>query len=144
MSNVIPCRPGMTLKQCERAICMLTTSMSARDIAWHFQRHESMICRLLNRFQQTGNVADPPISGRPRKTTLREDLFLTTSSRCNRFLSSQKLSRLLRNATGTKVCDRTVRNRLHAAGLKACRPYVGIPLTWRNHLACRCTVFATT
>ena len=129
MSNVIPRRPGMTLEQRERAIGMLTAGRSARDVARHFQRHESTISRLLNRFQQTGKVADRPRSGRPLKTAPREDRFLTTSSRRNRFLSSRKLGCLLRNATGTRVCDRTVRNRLHAAQLKMCRPYVGIPLT---------------
>ena len=119
MSNVIPRRPGITFEQPERAIGMLTAGMSARDVARHFQpRYESTINRLLNRFQQTLNVADRPRSGRPRKTTLREDRFLKTSSRRNRFL-----------ATDTRVCDRTVRNRLHAARLKARRPYVGIPLT---------------
>ena len=122
MSNVIPLRPGMAFQQGERAIGMLTADMSARD--------ESTISRLLNRFQQTGNVADRPRSGRPRKTTPRKDRFLTTSSsRRNRFLSSRTLGRLLKNATVTRVCDRTVRNRLHSAQLKACRPYVGIPLT---------------
>ena len=126
-----------------RVIGMLTAGMSARDVARHFQRNESTICQLLNRFQQTGNVVDRPRSGRRRKTMLREDPFLTTSSRHNGFLSSWKLGCLLRNATGTRVCDRTVRNMLLAARLKACRPYIGIPLTWRNYQACR-TVFATT
>ena len=111
----------MTFEQRERAIGMLTAGMSARDVARHFQ--------LLNRFQQTGNVADRARSSRPGKTTPREDRFLTTSSRRNRFHSSRKLGRLLRIATGTRVCDGTVRNRLHAARLKGCRPYVGIPLT---------------
>ena len=129
MSNVIPRRPGMTFEQRERAIGMLTASMSARDFDRHFKRHESTISRLLNKLQQTGNVADRPRSGRPRKTTPWEDRFLTNSSRRYRFLSSLKLGRLLRNTTGTRVCDRTVRNRLHAAQLKACRPYAGIPLT---------------
>ena len=129
MSNVIPRQPGMTFKQRERAIGMLTTGISARDVARHFQRHESTISRLLNRLQQTGNVADRFRSGRPRKTTPPEDRFLTTSSRHNNFLSSRKLGRLLRNATGTRVCDRAVRNKLHAARLKACRPYIGILLT---------------
>ena len=119
----------MTFEQRERAIGMLTAGMSARDVARYFQRQESTISRLLNRFQQTGNVADRPRSGKQRKTTPREDRFLTISSRRNRFLSSRKLSCLLGNANGTRVCDRTVRNRLHAARLKACRPYVGIPLT---------------
>ena len=122
MSNVIPRRPGMMFEQRERAIGMLTAGMSARDVARHFQRHESTISQLQNKFQQTGNVAERPRSGRPRKTTPQEDRFLTTSSRCNRFLSSRKLGRLLRIAAGTRVCDRTVRNRLHAARLKACRP----------------------
>ena len=53
----------MTFEQRERAIGMLTAGMSARDVARHFQRHESTISRLLNRFQQTGNVADRPRSG---------------------------------------------------------------------------------
>ena len=129
MSNVIPRWPGMMFEQRERAIGMLTAGMSARDVAWHFQRYKSTISRLLNRFRQTGNVAHRPRSGRPRKTTPREDRFLPTSSQRNRFLSTRKLGRLLRNATGTRVCDRTVRNRLHADRFKACRPYVGIPLT---------------
>ena len=106
--------------------------MSARDVARHFQRHESTISRLLNRFQQTGNVADRLRSGRPRKTTLRDDRFLTTSSQRNRFLSNRKLGRLLTNATGSRICNRTVRERLHDTRLKPCRPHVGIPLTLRH------------
>ena len=82
------------------AIGMLIAGMSVRDVAFHFQRHEVTISILLNRFQQTGNVADRPRSGRLRKTMQREDRFLMTSSRRNRFLSSQKLGRLLRNASG--------------------------------------------
>ena len=129
MSNVIPHWPGMTSEQCERAIGILTSGMSGRDLARHFQRHKLTIGQLLDRFQQTGNFADRPRSGRPRKPTLQEDHFLTTSSRRNRFLSSRKLGCLLRNATGTRVCDRTVRNRLHTSRLKACSPYLGFPLT---------------
>ena len=78
MSNAIPRQPGMTFEQRERAIGMLTAGMPTRDVALHFQRHESTVSRLLNRFQQTGKVADRPRSGRPRKTTPREDRFLTT------------------------------------------------------------------
>ena len=72
--------PGMTFEQCESAIGRLMAGMLARDVVRNFQRHESTISRLLNRFQQTENIADRPRSGRPRKTTLREDRFLTTSS----------------------------------------------------------------
>ena len=71
------CRPGMTFELCERAIRMLTAGMLARDIVRHFQSHESTISRLLNRFQQTGNVADRTRSGRPHEIMPREDHFLT-------------------------------------------------------------------
>ena len=81
--------PGMMFEQHKRAISMLTADMSARDIAGHFQRHESTISQLLNRFQQTGNVEYRLGSGRPGKTTPQEDPFLTTSSRRKKFLSSQ-------------------------------------------------------
>ena len=72
MSNVIPRRPGMTFEQRKRAIGILTAGMSARDVARHFQRHESTISRLLNRVQQTGNVGDRPRSGRLRKNAGRQ------------------------------------------------------------------------
>ena len=95
MSNAIPRWPGMMFKQCERAIGMFTADMSARDFAWIFQCHKSTISRLLNRFQQTGNVTDQPRSDRPRKTMPPEDSFLKTSSQRNRFLSSRKLGWLV-------------------------------------------------
>ena len=134
----------MTFAHHERAIGMLTACMLTRDVARHFQCHKLTISKLLNRFQQTGNIKDGPRSGRLHKTTPREDRFLTTSSRCNRFLSSQKLCHLLRNTNCTRFCNSTVRNRLHATRLKACRPFVGIPLTRRNYQACCYIIFATT
>ena len=69
-----------TFEKCERAVSMLTAGMSARDVARHFQHHLLTISRLLNRFQQTGKVVNRPRSGRPRKTTPREDRILTASS----------------------------------------------------------------
>ena len=112
--------------------------------ARHFQRYESPISWLLNRFKQIGNVVDQPRSGRQRKTMPWEDRFLTTSFWRNRFLSSRKSDCLPRNSTGTRVWSRSVRNRLHAARLIACRPYVGILRTCQNYRACCCTVFVTT
>ena len=54
---------------------------------------------------------------------------MVTSSRRNRFLSSTRIAGLVRNATGTRICAKTVRNRLRAARLRGRRPYVGVPLT---------------
>ena len=64
------------------------------------------------------------------KHAVGRPFFLTTSSRRNSFLSSRKLGPLLRNTTGTGVCNRIVRNILHPSRLKACCPQFGIPLTW--------------
>ena len=76
MPNVIPCQPEMTFEQHERAIGMLTA-------------------RMLADFSKLG-TSRTDRSVRPRKTRPREDRFLTTSSRRNRFVSSRKLGHLLR------------------------------------------------
>ena len=112
--------PGMTLFERQRPVVVLKAGMSLTDVALHFNRHVSTIHRLRHRLQATGSVKDRPRSGRPRKTTPREDRFIVTSSRRIRRYSSRKLMRLLRNATGTRVSDKTVRNRLRSARLKAC------------------------
>lgn len=56
-------------QNCNRAIGMITASMSARDVAQRFNRHGSTIRRKRNIFQQAGNVADgtqlKPLSRRP-------------------------------------------------------------------------------
>jgi len=125
-------RQGMTLEERQRAIGMLHAGMTARAVARHFNRHESTISRFRNRLRETERVNDRPRLGRPRKTTPREDRHITTLSRRNRFMSGGKIARDLMNTTGTRLCLRTVKNRLRAARLKVCRPYVGIPLTHRH------------
>ena len=95
-----------------------------KEVAQHFHVSESAISRLRTKYRQTGTIKDRPRPGRPRKTTRREDNFIVTSSRRNRFLSSTRIAGLVRNATGTRICPKTVRNRLRAARLRGRRPYV--------------------
>ena len=76
--------------------------MHDRNIKYRQDLNQSTVSQLPNRFQQTGNMADRPRSGRPCKTTPWEDSFLTTSSLHNRFPSSWKVGHLLRNATSTR------------------------------------------
>ena len=125
-------RPGLTLERRQMAIGMLAAEMSVRDVARHFGVTERTMSNLKRKFRETGTVKDRPRSGRPRKTTPAEDRYIVTSSRRNRFLTGTQLAVQLRNARGTIVSDQTVRNRLHAARLRARRPYVGIPLTRRH------------
>lgn len=122
-------RPGMTLDQRNMAIGMLTAGRKNKDVARHFQVSESSISRLRAKFRQTGSVKDRPRTGRPRKTTGREDNYMVTSSRRDRFLSGTKIACLVRNATGTRICNKTVQRRLRSARLRSRRPYVGVPLT---------------
>ena len=114
------------------AIGRLTEGKMVKKVAQHFRVSESAISRLRTKYRQTGTVKDRPRSGRPRKTTRREDNCNVMSSRRNRFLSSMKIVDLVGNATGTWICARTVRNKLRAARLRGRRPYVDVPLA-RNH-----------
>ena len=100
-----------------------------KEVAQQFHVSESAISRLRTKYRQTGTIKDRPRPARPRKTTRREDNFIVTSSRRNRFLSSTRIAGLVRNATGTGICAKTVRNRLQAARLRGRHPYVGVPLT---------------
>ena len=59
-----------------------------------------------------------------------------TSSRQSQFLTSLQLTVWLQNARGTRLCDQTVRNWLHAACLQGRRPCVSIPLTHHHHQDC--------
>ena len=76
-----------------------------------------------------------PTSRRPKKTTQLEVLYLVTSSRRNRFLTSTTLAACLQASTGTRVSFGTFRNRLRAAALKSRRPLVGVPLTHHHRRA---------
>ena len=80
-----------------------------KDVAQHFHVSERAISRLRTKYRQTGTIKERPHPGRPRKSTRCEDNFIVTSSGCNRFLSSTRIAGLVRNATGTRICAKTVR-----------------------------------
>ena len=121
-------RPGLTLDQRNVAIGMLTGGMWVKEVAQRVRVSESAISRLRAKYRQTGTVKDRLRPGRPRKTTRREDNYIVTSSRRNRFMSSTRIAGLVSNATGIRIYARTVRNRLRAARLRR-HPYVGVLLT---------------
>ena len=49
-------------------IGMSNAGLSGREISRRLGYSQSVICRLLNKFQQTNHVQDRARSGRPRKT----------------------------------------------------------------------------
>ncbi|GFU80847.1 uncharacterized protein TNCV_3728851 [Trichonephila clavipes] len=100
-----------------KVIHLKVEGYSMRQIAAKEPCGLSTVVRTLKRFSETNFIADRGRSGRPRKTSLREDRL---------FLSNRKLnfSQILKQWTLTSnlsVCPRTVRGRLLEIGLRGCK-----------------------
>jgi transposase len=93
-----------------------------REVARRLQVSPSVIVRLRQRFNATGHVQDRPRSGRPKKTTNREDRYITRQAQVLRTSTANRIRRQLLAATITNIATQTVRNRLHAIQLRARRP----------------------
>ena len=129
-------RHHLTGNEAAQAVGMLQAGQVQRAVAGHFNVSQSVISRLWNRFQHTGNVEERPRSGRPRKTTVRQDRYLCNMAKRQRFQSAVRLNSDFRTATGVRVSSQTVRNRLHTANLPTYRPAVRPILTLRHRTAC--------
>ena len=115
------------------AIGMLEAGMR-QVVARRLGVSQSVISRLRTRLAQTNSMLDRRRSGRPRSTSQAQDQFLHTSALRSWSVSAEQLREPL-SRTGTRVSVRTMRNRLHSAGLRARRPYVGVPLSQRHRQA---------
>ena len=71
------------------------------------------------RFQETGNVARRPGTGIFRATTAQEDRYFRLTARRERTITARHLQNRLRQSTGTRVSDQTIRNRLHEDGQRS-------------------------
>lgn len=89
----------------------------------------STIQRLRDRWRNTGNVEEPQRPGRLRITTRAQDRYVVMSCLRDRTASSRALRDQLRAATNVNVSTQTIRNRLHAAGIRSRCPAVKPPLT---------------
>ena len=102
---------------------MLNAGTSATVVLRHFDCTRNTKERLQRRF--TGNVADPPRSGRPRVTTAADDRYIVLQHLRNR--------RLTAAATGRQhgIHPQSVRNRLrqNVQPIRAYLPYFGRILT---------------
>ena len=101
-------------------IGMSNAGLSGQEISRHLGYSQSVICRLLNKFQQKNHVQDRARSGRPRKTSRREDGALLRLVRRFPFLTSTVVKQ--RWLPNRPLSTRTVRNRLRASGYRAHRP----------------------
>ncbi|GFT23667.1 transposable element Tcb2 transposase [Trichonephila clavipes] len=120
-----------------RVIGRLESGQTQRSVADAIGVARSVVARLRNQFQETGNVRRRPGAGRPRTTTSTDDRYIQLTARRNRTENATQLQRQLLLATGRRVSHQTVRNRLHEGGLYARRSMVCIPLTPRHRAARR-------
>ena len=105
-------RRVLTDVEVAQAIGMLQAAVSQSDGGRQVGVHRRVILRAFQRFQATGQFSARPGSGRPRATTQREDRYLVTSTRRQRFVTARRLQSDLESATGTRVSTQTVRKRL--------------------------------
>ena len=99
------------------------TELNQREIAHRARVSQTTISSIKKRleFQGTASPKRVGVCGRPRKRTPQTDRWLTRYSLRNRKLSSRQLNLELQQQHVTTDA-RTVRRRLHDAGIKAYRP----------------------
>lgn len=102
-----------------RIIGMKSTGMSCRAIGRQLDINHTVISRLVQKHRQTDHVKDRPRPGQPRKTSRVEDRDLARLVRRQPLSNSGVLKQLW--LPNRPLCNRTVRNRLKAIGLKARR-----------------------
>ncbi|KFM70818.1 Transposable element Tcb2 transposase, partial [Stegodyphus mimosarum] len=113
-----------------RIVGMLESGRSQTEVSRILNVNQSVISRLWQRFQRTGDsVTRRPVSGRPRVTTPRQDRYLVISARRQRGSTAIALGSALTVATGIRISRQTVYRRLNHAGLYVRRPTVCISLT---------------
>ena len=117
-------------------IGMKNAGLSCRDIGTRLGVNHTVISRLVQKHGLTGQVKDRPRSGRPRKTSARDDRALVYMSNRHPMAGSRYL-RQHWNA-GVRASTSTVRRRLKAVGLRARRP-IRRPFLTPRHMQERLT-----
>ena len=101
-------------------VVKIRNGMTWREVADSMKISESTILRILRKHRETGSVLDKPRSGRPRKTTARDDRVIVRMSLADRRLTATDICARLYRLHRIRLAVRTVRARLLQAGLKSC------------------------
>ena len=128
----MPQRRRLTEQERGIAIGLIRQGQTLRSVGRQLGVTQSVIWRLNNRYQQTGNVRDRARPGRPRVLTQQQEHFVVLAAWRERTATANDIRAQLRTAANVNVSDQTIRNRLHAANLRSRRAAVRIPLT-RTH-----------
>lgn len=129
-------RRHMDVETATRAVVLLQEGESQRAVAIRLGVSRRAIRNVWERFQETGSVARRRGSGRTRATTAQEDRYIQLTARRDRTVTARTLQTRLRQSTGTRVSDQTIRNRLHEDGQRSRMRVIRLKLT-RAHRAAR-------
>lgn len=119
-----------------RALGLLQSGLSVREVGRRLEVSHSVIQRLNQRFMETGSVRDRQRSGRPRITDARDDRCVVLAALRERRTSARVLRQHLRDTRNVNVSTDTIRRRLREQGIRARRPAVR-PVLTRAHRAAR-------
>ena len=108
-----------------RIVGMKESGLSAAEIARQVGVSLTTVYKWCNRWEAEGDLRDRPRSGAPRRTTPAEDQQILEEVAENPFTNA----RAVREELDIEVSDRTVRKRLHAAGIHHRRPAIKEKLT---------------
>ena len=111
-------RPSLSSNKRAHALWMLQSGLSTPQVAATFRVAYSTMSRLIIRFNATNSVNYLRRSGCPKATTHRQDNLIWTLTLRNHKITKWAFQGQFGTAAGVTVSDQTIRNRLHAAGLR--------------------------
>ena len=113
-----------------RAVALLMQGQRQQQVANHFGVNVSTIERLVRRLRETGHLADRLRSGRPRDIKTGKSVWHI----CGIVISLLPKLPLIVGTHNRQISPKTVGSRLREIGLRARRPYIGLPLTQARRL----------
>lgn len=114
-----------------RIVGMREAGWTYRRIAQHVGREVSTVHRCCRQWSAEGARARRPGTGPQRRTDARQDRRILRSAVGDRTATSQQI----RDTVAPGVSARTIRNRLHEAGLRSRTPLGRLPLTPQHRAA---------
>ena len=101
----MPARRHLSEHEQGIAIGLLREGLSLRDVGRRLGVSHTVILRLRDRYQQTGNVRERGRSGRPRVLTRQQVRFVSLAARRDRTVTANDIRAQLRVAANVNVSD---------------------------------------
>lgn len=114
-----PTRKTLSLQEKKIILDNYKEKKSISTISNIVRRSKSVVHRVIARYKNKNTLEASPKTGRPPKTSQREDRIMVRQALSDRFKSATSISRDFNEQTGKNISRKTVSRRLAAAGLHA-------------------------